>query len=66
MKKDTEQKILQFIRGYHAEHQWSPTVREIGEAVGLRSPATVQVYLEELQAQEKIVYQGIRQIRVIE
>ncbi len=66
MNKSTEQKILIFIKEYKAKNDWAPSVREIGDAVGLKSPSTVQVYLEELQAQGKIVYQGVRQIRVIE
>lgn len=40
--------ILDFIKGFMMKNQYPPTVREIGEGVGLKSPATVKVYLDSL------------------
>jgi repressor LexA len=37
--------VLDFIPAYTAEHGYPPTVREIGEAVGLNSSASVQELL---------------------
>lgn len=61
----TKDKILQFIREYHQEHQWAPSVREIGKAVGVSSSCTVQRHLVDLARNGRIVYKGIRQIRVV-
>ena len=41
--------VLLFIKDY--PHQYSPSVREIAEGVGLSSPATVQRYLYLLEQQ---------------
>jgi DNA-binding MarR family transcriptional regulator len=40
------QAILDFIRNY--PHQYSPTVREIGAGVGLRSSSSVQGHIDKL------------------
>lgn len=34
---DRELEILEFMRGYHREHGMPPTLREIGDAMGIRS-----------------------------
>lgn len=49
-------KILDFIRRYHADHGFPPSVREIGEAVGLSSTSTVHFHLTNLQRQGKITH----------
>ncbi|MBD0338906.1 MAG: repressor LexA, partial [Thermoleophilia bacterium] len=36
-----QQEIFDFLVGYQEQHGYPPTVREIGEAVGLASPSTV-------------------------
>jgi len=41
--------ILEFIRKNIREKGYPPSVREIGKAVGLRSPSTVHNHLERLQ-----------------
>ncbi|WP_371380931.1 LexA family protein [Sporomusa aerivorans] len=43
-----EKAILNFLNQSHA---YSPTIREIGEAVGLRSSSTVHMYLKRLEKQ---------------
>lgn len=40
--------ILDFIAAHVEKHGYPPTVREIGEAVGLASPATVHAHLTRL------------------
>ena len=46
---DKQKQILAFIREYTAEQGYPPSVREIGAAVGLRSPSTVHSHLKRLQ-----------------
>jgi len=43
--------ILDFIAAHHAERGYPPSVREIGEAVGLTSSSTVHTHLTTLQRQ---------------
>src|SRR5512143_2173364 len=44
-----QQEIWQFLTDYVDEHGYPPTVREIGEAVGLASPSTVHAHLANLE-----------------
>jgi repressor LexA len=44
-----QQEIWQFLVGYVDDHGYPPTVREIGEAVGLASPSTVHAHLANLE-----------------
>ena len=44
-----QQEIWQFLAAYVDEHGYPPTVREIGEAVGLASPSTVHGHLASLE-----------------
>ena len=44
-----EKSILEFIRQKIWDSGFPPTVREIGEAVGLRSTSTVHNYLKRLE-----------------
>ena len=39
------EKILRFIIGYIQEHGYSPTIREIGDGVGLKSTSSVVHHL---------------------
>lgn len=43
MLNPRQEQILNFIRSY--PHTYPPTVREIGDAVGLNSPSPVHRYL---------------------
>lgn len=51
MKKisDKQQKILNFITEFTAEQGYPPSVREIGQAMGLKSPSTVHAHLKRLR-----------------
>ncbi|WP_419182284.1 hypothetical protein [Paenibacillus radicis (ex Xue et al. 2023)] len=44
-----QQAILDFITSHNKERGYSPTIREIGDAVGLRSSATVSGYIGRLE-----------------
>ena len=46
-KKQTA--VLDYIKKYTAKHGYPPAVREIGQALGLSSPATVQAHLNKLK-----------------
>ena len=52
MKKlhDPQQQIYEFILRYMQESGGSPTVREICQGVGLASPSTVLVHLNNMEA----------------
>ena len=44
-----QQQIYDYIRAFSAQHGYPPSVREIGEAVGLKSPSTVHFHLKSLE-----------------
>ncbi len=63
------QQILEYIKTAIRENGFPPTHREIGEAVGLKSPACVGKYLTALEKAGKIerpYYGSARAIRVRE
>ena len=45
-----QQQIYDFIVSFSNRHGYPPSVREIGEAVGLKSPSTVHFHLKGLEA----------------
>ncbi|MGB0888907.1 MAG: hypothetical protein ACPGWS_01365 [Solirubrobacterales bacterium] len=46
----TRQKgVLEYVRGYIAQHRRSPTIREIGDHFGIRSPNGVICHLKALR-----------------
>ena len=60
-----QERILAFIRDYHAEHNYPPTIREIGKAAGITSTSVVKYNLERLQEKgyinrNKEVSRGLR------
>ena len=50
-----QQKIYDFIQSFTAEHGYPPSVREIGAAMGLKSPSTVHFHLKGLEEAGMIV-----------
>ncbi len=46
---EKQQEIIAYIKHYSEANGYPPTVREIGEAVGLNSPSTVHGYLKRLE-----------------
>lgn len=65
MLNPRQEQILNFIRSY--PHTYPPTVREIGDAVGLNSPSPVHRYLCLLEQKGYITHEPNcpRTIRVI-
>jgi repressor LexA len=49
MLTQRQQEIYDYVTGYVDGHGYPPTVREIGEAVGLASPSTVHAHLANLE-----------------
>ena len=49
MLTERQREIYDFVVGYADRHGYPPTVREIGEAVGLASPSTVHAHLANLE-----------------
>lgn len=44
-----QNEILNFIKNYMVSHGYPPTIREIGTAIGLSSPATIHAHLANLE-----------------
>ena len=44
-----QQKIYDYIQEFTAEHGYPPSVREIGAALGLKSPSTVHFHIKGLE-----------------
>jgi repressor LexA len=74
-----QQAILEFISSHNKEKGYSPTFREIGEAVGLKSSSTVYGHIERLERRglirhkpslprtlEVISEQSVSEVQVIE
>ena len=49
MLTQRQQEVYEFVVSYVDSHGYPPTVREIGEAVGLASPSTVHAHLANLE-----------------
>ena len=49
MVSDRQRAIVEYLHEYVDQHGYPPTVREIGAAVGLRSPSTVHAHLAQLE-----------------
>jgi repressor LexA len=49
MLTQRQREIYDYVTGYVDGHGYPPTVREIGEAVGLASPSTVHAHLANLE-----------------
>ena len=44
-----QQQIYDYILSFTAQHGYPPSVREIGAAVGLKSPSTVHFHMKGLE-----------------
>lgn len=60
-----QEDALKFIKTYIVAHGYPPTVREIANAIGVSSPATVQAHLESL-ADKGYIKKGSNKNRTIE
>lgn len=63
MKKleNPQQAIYDFIYNYYKENGYPPSVREIGQAVGLRSPSTVHTHLKNMEQKGMLVRDSLKQ-----
>ncbi len=60
-----QEDALKYIKTYIVSHGYPPTVREIAEAIGVSSPATVQAHLDGL-ANKGYIKKGNNRNRTIE
>ena len=44
-----QEEILSYLKSYIVSHGYPPTVREIGKALGISSPATIHAHLSNLE-----------------
>lgn len=42
------EEILEYIKQYIQDHGYSPTIREIGDGVGISSTSGVHIYLKQM------------------
>lgn len=66
MKKSQQKinEVYDFIKEFTEENNYPPTVREIGQHIGIKSTATVYYYLEKLR-EEGLITQGSNKNRAI-
>ena len=50
-----QQQVYDFILSFTSEHGYPPSVREIGAAVGLKSPSTVHFHMKGLEEAGAII-----------
>lgn len=62
--RERRQEILAFVASYTAQHRMSPTIKEIGAAVGLSSTSTVAAHLRILE-REGVITHSLRVPRSI-
>ena len=53
-----QEDVLNYIKEYMVSHGYPPTIREIGGALGISSPATIHVHLQNLQKKRIIKKNG--------
>lgn len=65
MVKIVRKTILDFIIQFQKEKGYSPSVREIGQAVYLASSSTVHGHLKRMEKDGLIKWHGIRSIEIV-
>lgn len=60
----SKDRVYNYIIDYMEKHQYSPSIREICEGVGLKSTSTVYTHLINLEIEGKIKFNGVRCIAV--
>ncbi|MCR4405789.1 MAG: transcriptional repressor LexA [Anaerolineae bacterium] len=68
---ERQRRILQFIRQFTHENRYPPTIREIGEAVGISSTSVVNYNLKSLEEKglidrDRTISRGIRLVKSLE
>lgn len=65
--KEIHEKILEAIKRFYSENGYCPSIRQIGNEVGLRSTSSVQSHLNKMEAQGLIIrgeFSSPRSIRI--
>lgn len=44
-----QRRVLEFLRRFHQQHGYAPSIREVQEAAGLESPSSAHYQLRELE-----------------
>ncbi len=57
---ERQKDVLNFIKSYIVSHGYPPTVREIGKALDISSPATIHVHLKNLEKKGIIRKEGTK------
>lgn len=57
-KHQREEDVLKFIKTFMLKNGYTPTIRDIGYGVGLKSTSTVQVYFDRLVNRGDITRHG--------
>lgn len=60
------EQILNYIKDHIRNKGYSPTLREIGAAVGLASSSTVHGHIQRLEAKGLIKFCGVRAIEILD
>lgn len=63
-KLSSREKVLNFVIKYMEEHQYSPSIRDICDGVGLKSTSSVYAHLVNLEMDGEIEFNGVRCIAV--
>ena len=53
-RNKNREKVLAFLTEFVRQHGYNPSIREIGQAVGLKSPSTVYNHLRRLEEEGRI------------
>uniref|UniRef100_A0A7C6A960 LexA repressor n=1 Tax=candidate division WOR-3 bacterium TaxID=2052148 RepID=A0A7C6A960_UNCW3 len=56
----TEEKIINFLRDWFKDRNYSPSIREIGKGVGLKSTKAVKYHLDNLVAKGKLTRKSFK------
>ncbi len=57
-KRQREEDVLKFIKSFMVKKGYTPTIRDIGFGIGLRSTSSVQTYFDRLVEKGEIVRHG--------
>lgn len=57
-KRQREEDMLKFIKSFMVRNGYTPTLRDIGFGIGLRSTSSVQTYFDRLVEKGEIVQHG--------
>lgn len=65
--KATDEQIVEYIRQYDEEHGYAPSLREIGDAIGVRSVGSVKYRMNSLREKGVVTFadRKSRTIKVI-